>query len=50
MRMHNTQKEKIEILKEVVNRNKLKNTGDSMDKIVDFLNSVDIKAGYKYKA
>lgn len=44
--MEANRKEKIEVLKEVVNRNKLRNSGTSIDKMVAFLRAEGIEARY----
>ena len=44
--MGKNKKEKVEVLKEVVNRNKLLNNGTSIDKMVSFLKAEGIEARY----
>lgn len=43
------EKEKVEIIQEVVNRNKLKNEREDIDEIVSFLLSVGIEVEYNYR-
>lgn len=43
------EKEKVEIIQEVVNRNKLKNDVEDIDEIVSFLLSAGIEVEYNYR-
>lgn len=44
--MEKSKKDKVEVLKEVVNRNKIRNNGTSIDKMVSFLRVEGIEAKY----